>query len=642
MIPNSSPLSVRGNEASRDPHFTRSVPFVGRDFEMQVLVSALDQARRAQGRFLLVVGEPGLGKTRLLNELAEAATTREVNVVAVRCRGAAPGSPLTRILQAVFQSDGADADKTMRTFDAFARRSPMALLLDDLESADGACLGWLQTLGGMVANLPILVVGTTSAAACGTSVRTAPSLLARPPRIDQLTLRPLQRSDVIRITTAVLSCTTPRLLQSVYERTNGHPLFVLEVLDRLAAGCGDSPSHRRRSAWPVPVSRAIRATAAAYLAPLSRTCQELLSIASVISREFAFERLQHLVMQSGLLIGSSDQGSLIQLVEEAVDRGVLDDVFGTERRYRFRYALVQEVLCEALGPRYRSILRRGTATREHHVVKARRLAGDRESGALDTMVEEVTQTMAVERVIRLCRTALDVLHRNAANPTDDRSEQALVSEAATETIRGVIAVESGEARVFRRQGDYWTIAHGGVICRLKATKGLDYLAQLLQHPDQDVPALDLLSRAHCARPQRHETCYGTPAVHAGAVNGSGGSVLDATAKTTYRQRIAELLDELAEAERFNDLGRSSRAREEVKQLEFQLAGAVGIRGQDRPVRSDAERARLAVTKRIKDAIRRIREVNPDLGRHLSLHVKTGFFCGYRPDGENQTVWDVKT
>src|SRR5262249_51539668 len=117
---------------------------------------------------------------------------------------------------------------------------------------------------------------------------------------------------------------------------------------------------------------------------------------------------------------------------------------------------------------------------------------------------------------------------------------------------------------------------------------------------------------------------------------------DATAKATYRQRIAELLDELAEAERFNDLGRSCRAREEVKQLELQVAGAVGIRGQDRPVRSDAERARLAVTKRIKDAIRRIREVNPDLGRHLSLHVKTGFFCGYRPDREHPIVWDVKT
>jgi hypothetical protein len=70
----------------------------------------------------------------------------------------------------------------------------------------------------------------------------------------------------------------------------------------------------------------------------------------------------------------------------------------------------------------------------------------------------------------------------------------------------------------------------------------------------------------------------------------------------------------------------------------QLAAAVGFGGRDRRASSNAERARSAVTKRIKRAIDKIAEVIPPLGRHLATRIKTGYFCSYNPDPAHVPVW----
>ena len=70
----------------------------------------------------------------------------------------------------------------------------------------------------------------------------------------------------------------------------------------------------------------------------------------------------------------------------------------------------------------------------------------------------------------------------------------------------------------------------------------------------------------------------------------------------------------------------------------QLAAAVGLGGRDRRSSSDAERARSAVTKRIKEAINRIGKVMPALGRHLAARIKTGYFCSYNPHPDRPVAW----
>jgi hypothetical protein len=72
----------------------------------------------------------------------------------------------------------------------------------------------------------------------------------------------------------------------------------------------------------------------------------------------------------------------------------------------------------------------------------------------------------------------------------------------------------------------------------------------------------------------------------------------------------------------------------------QLAAAVGLGGRKRKAASQAERARSAVTKRIKGAIDKIAEAMPPLGRHLATRVTTGYFCSYNPHPDRPVKWEL--
>ena len=90
----------------------------------------------------------------------------------------------------------------------------------------------------------------------------------------------------------------------------------------------------------------------------------------------------------------------------------------------------------------------------------------------------------------------------------------------------------------------------------------------------------------------------------------------------------------------NDLARSERAAVELDAVVEHLASALGLGGRDRAVGGTAERARQAVTRRLRATIRRIGEEHDVLGRHLEASVRTGSFCVYRP--EQPTRWDVSS
>jgi hypothetical protein len=117
-------------------------------------------------------------------------------------------------------------------------------------------------------------------------------------------------------------------------------------------------------------------------------------------------------------------------------------------------------------------------------------------------------------------------------------------------------------------------------------------------------------------------------------------VLDNQAKASYRARVAELQEEIDEAEAFNDPERAARAREELAFVARELAGAVGLHGRDRKTGSDAERARVNVTRAIRTALKRISDHDPVLGRRLGAHIRTGTFCVYEPPPGEEPVWDL--
>jgi len=190
---------------------------------------------------------------------------------------------------------------------------------------------------------------------------------------------------------------------------------------------------------------------------------------------------------------------------------------------------------------------------------------------------------------------------------------------------------------FRRNGEYWTLRFAGQDVRLRDSKGLFYLAQLLRHREQDVPALTLVSllRADGAAPPLLDTSD----LVAGGL-GDAGVALDPAAKSAYRSRLSGLRTELAEADSFNDAERASRIRREIEFLSRQLAAAVGLGGRDLPVAAAAERARVNVTRAISDAVKRIREHAPALARHLDASIRTGALCSYRSPDPEQPDWEL--
>jgi hypothetical protein len=176
--------------------------------------------------------------------------------------------------------------------------------------------------------------------------------------------------------------------------------------------------------------------------------------------------------------------------------------------------------------------------------------------------------------------------------------------------------------VFRREGDQWTVEFAGASFRLRDGKGLRYLGQLLAHGGQELPVLDLLAASE---------------------GGPAGVTVDPGARSSFEEQIAELDDEIEEAERWNDLERAARARSERDELVETLASTVGGRdgGRDRRPGDQAERARQSVTKAIKSAIRRIGDEHRELGRHLGATIHTGLLCRYQPDPLRPTRWRVQ-
>ena len=219
-----------------------------------------------------------------------------------------------------------------------------------------------------------------------------------------------------------------------------------------------------------------------------------------------------------------------------------------------------------------------------------------------------------------------------------------------EDAAGVAAAAAGGAAdpaaalappAFYRRGDIWTIGQPGREIQLRDAKGLAHVARLLAAPHVEFHALDLVGGASTER--GHPAA--AVAVGAGIEvrargDGDAGPALDSQAKAAYRARVGELQEEIEEAESFNDPERAARARDELAFIARELAGAVGLHGRDRKTGSDAERARVNVTRAIRTALKRVSEHDAALGRRLGAAIRTGTFCVYEPAPGEEPAWDL--
>ena len=171
------------------------------------------------------------------------------------------------------------------------------------------------------------------------------------------------------------------------------------------------------------------------------------------------------------------------------------------------------------------------------------------------------------------------------------------------------------ANVFNKEHQLWRMSYAGTTVTLSEVKGYPDLALLLAAPGREIHCTEIM----------------------GAQDGGREPVLDQKARQAYEQRIRDLRLQIDEAEKMNDPVRREELNAELDQLTEHLVKALGIGRRTRQMNSPVERARTAVTWRIRSAIRKIEAAHPALGRHLANSIRTGVFCSYIPESEQRWI-----
>ena len=228
--------------------------------------------------------------------------------------------------------------------------------------------------------------------------------------------------------------------------------------------------------------------------------------------------------------------------------------------------------------------------------------------------------------------------RSAGKRWIERIEAARAPASALRQLPSEAA--QGEA-VFRREGDYWTLTYVGKTSRLKDAKGFRYLAHLLAHPGEEIRALDLVVLISGASAEAMETPAAKDLARSHTVAGDlghAGEVLDARAKSAYKNRLAELEEELEDARELGNEERIEKVEAEIQALGRELKSAVGLSGRARRASSSPERARIAVTQAIRFALGKIAKNDAELSKLLTPTIKTGTVCSYLPDDRFPVRW----
>jgi hypothetical protein len=525
-------------------HAARREVFVGRAREIGILQSAFAAAVSGRGRVVLLAGEPGIGKTRTAAELARRAREAGAEVLVGRCfegDGAPAFWPWVQMLRAF--TDGRDRDvlaadlgaaapdvaavfpellarlpglalappgdpghARFRFFDgvtqALARAAaarPIVLSIDDLHGADEPSLRLLQFLARALSGARVLVVGGLRDFALAREHPLAGTLgeLVREQVVELVRMGGLEEAEVAALLAEVAQEDPPaRLVRAVRERTEGNPLYTLEVARMLAAHGGLAAAGAEQLAIPDTVRLAI----GVRLRALSAGCQDLLTLAALFGREF---RVDALARASGC------EGSrVLALLDEAERARVLEPSSDRPAQRRFAHALLGETLAGELGAAERAETHRRLAEAliagpyaeehaaeiAHHWLEAG-LAGDPEQAVTWSCraAERALALLAHEEATRLYRRALEALDASGARSGAHRAELLLgLGEACKRAGRIDESKRSFlDAAVAARQ-------LGSAELLTRAALGYAPAVTIAAQPAPDAAVVDLLEEAIAA------------------------------------------------------------------------------------------------------------------------------------------------
>jgi hypothetical protein len=318
---------------------------VGRAEQLEELVRALDQADQGVPALAALVGEPGIGKSRLAAELATVAVGRGATVLLGRCSqddGAPPLWPWQQVLRGLGrdlpEDDGAeDGGGRFRTWEAIAQevvegaaQRTLLVILDDLHWADVASLRVLRLLGETMQSARLLVLGTwRSHPEPADALLDAVETFARRHAV-RLHLHGLTAAEATRIVEAVSESTpSPAEADALRQRTDGNPFFLVEYA-RLARESGDLSDLLTEAHPPAAVHEVLLRR----LQRLPDTTVSTLRWGALVGREFDLTTLA--------AASQVDEDALLDRLDPALAAGLVRDE-GADR-FRFAHALVRDTI----------------------------------------------------------------------------------------------------------------------------------------------------------------------------------------------------------------------------------------------------------------------------------------------------------
>ncbi len=480
--------SATGAEAPSDGTAER-LDFVGRGEELARTGASLEAALAGAPRVVLLLGEPGIGKTRLAQEVAATASTRGAEVLWSRAHEGAPAFwPWLQLLRAHAEHVDLDSlrrdlgrgaadvaalapdllpldgpshaaalepqEARFRLFEsiagllrAAARRAPLVLVLDDLHWADEASVLLLEFVLAEVTDAPLLVLATLRDTEGASPARDR--LLASAARAGHSELVPLggldraELDELARITLDEEAA--PDLLDALQSRSAGNPFFAREILALAASGRGAADP---TAGLPPGAEHVVRAR----LAQLPEATHGLLRVAAIAGDPFRLAMVARAA-------GERPADALSAL--EPAERARLVETTEASGSFRFSHALVREALQAELASGARAAIHYAVAEAlasqpkpdlselaAHHLAA---LPGGDPEAALDVVVRAAAQArerLAFEEAIRFAEAGLRVLDEGTAS---DRGRRCLLlehladaqfrageREASVETLRRLV------------------------------------------------------------------------------------------------------------------------------------------------------------------------------------------------------------
>ena len=381
-----------------------SAELVGRADAVEQVLAAFAAAEAGETRHVLVSGEAGVGKTRLLTRIGELVSDRGGRVLLGGCvsmgEAALPFAPYAEIVRGLVAKDGAAEtaalaghsardlarllpslgsdgemprqerwaqsrlyESLLELFRRLAAREPLLIQLEDLHWADAGTLAATAFLFRAIRDEPIVIVCTirSDEVTRRHPLRPWVAEVNRSERVERLDLEPLTATESAELVRNITGIDQPAAaLEDIHRRSDGNPFFIEELL---ASGADEDR--------PLPPS--LREVLLTRVDDMEPSAQELLGVAAIGGREVDHDMLLAVADRSG----PSPTKDLAALVES----GLLVPIAGPgDDGYAFRHALVQEAVHDALLPPQRRRLHREYAERLEQ-------RGDASSGDVRLLVQ---------------------------------------------------------------------------------------------------------------------------------------------------------------------------------------------------------------------------------------------------------------